>query len=117
MSAELKKINGGRNLAILGVVATLIAFVATTISLVIYHNSGDIYLDRSRPGFLPDEAELELEEINEENFNFDKTGKINTEVLEEYLENLKAEIKIIESFENPFSAEALSNERLGIPAE
>ena len=117
MNAESKKIIGGRNLVILVAMATLIALVATTISLVIYHNSGDIYLDRSRPGFLPDEEELELEEINEENYSFDRTGKITEEALEEYLENLKTEINIIESFENPFNVEALSDERLGIPAE
>ena len=46
---------GSRNLVILGSVACLIAAVTTSIELVIYRNSGDIYLDRSRPGFLTDE--------------------------------------------------------------
>ena len=105
---------GGKNLALLGLGATLIAVSATAISLLIYHNSGDIYLDRSRPGFLPDEEELELGEISEEEFHFSKTGKVTTEILEEYLKNLELEIKIINSFENPFDAEALSDERLGI---
>lgn len=108
---------GGRNLMLLGIISTLIAFVATGISMAIYHNSGDIYLDRSRPGFLPDEEELELEEIKEENFNFDKSGKITKEVLEEYLDSLEVEVKIINSFEKPFDVEALSDERLGIPIE
>ena len=114
---RLRMTRGGKNLAMLGMGAILIALVATSISLAIYHNSGDIYLDRSRPGFLPDEEELELEEITEENFNFEKSGKITKEVLEGYLEHLETEAKIIDSFENPFSLETLSNERLGIPAE
>ena len=46
---------GGRNLVLLGVGSILIAFIMTGVSLAVYHNSGDIYLDRSRPGFLPDE--------------------------------------------------------------
>ena len=57
---EKKKMtHGGRNLVILGVAATVIAIITTGVSLLIYHNSGDIYLDRSRPGFLPDEEEAE----------------------------------------------------------
>ena len=49
--------SGGRKLIILGIASALIALATTGISLAIYHNSGDIYLDRSRPGFLPDEDE------------------------------------------------------------
>ena len=105
---------GGRNLVLLGVGATMIALVATSISLLIYHNSGDIYLDRSRPGFLPDEEELELDEIKVEDFDFEKTGKITEEVLDEYLEHLETEMKVIDSFEGAFSEEALSDEKLGI---
>lgn len=108
---------GGRNLVLLGTGAMLIAVVLTTISMMIYHNSGDIYLDRSRPGFLPDEEELELEEIEVKDFDFSRTGKISAEVLDEYLENLEAEVKIINSFEDPFNPESLADERLGIPAE
>ena len=110
-----KTSKGGRNLIILGVSTILIAAVATGISLLIYHNSGDIYLDRSRPGFLPDEEELELEETQEETYEFERTGKISKEIIEEYLKNLDAEVKVIDSFENPFNPEALSDERLGIP--
>ena len=41
-----KMSSGGRNLMRLGLIATIITILTTTISLVIYHNSGDIYLDR-----------------------------------------------------------------------
>ena len=63
---ENKKMEpGGRNLVLLGVLATLIAVITTGVSLMLYHNSGDIYLDRSRPGFLPDEEEAEDEAYEE----------------------------------------------------
>ena len=65
-----KKINGGRNLVILGVLAIVVALLTTTISLIIYHNSGDIYLDRSRPGFLPDEEETKNDEPDEKDYSF-----------------------------------------------
>ena len=48
---------GGRNLMILGCGAIFLAGVTTTASLMIYRSSGDIYLDRSRPGYLPDSEE------------------------------------------------------------
>ena len=108
---------GGRNLIMLGLSATFIAFLSTVISLVIYHNSGDIYLDRSRPGFLPDEEELQLGENEEKSYDFEKTGIITREVLEEYIMKLEEEQKNIESYSDPFGLDSLSNERLGIPIE
>ena len=105
---------GGQNIILLGFVAIMIAVATTGISLVVYHNSGDIYLDRSRPGFLPDEAEIENDEEGEEEYEFSKTGQIDAEALEEYLKNLSAEIDEIDAYEAPFSSEALSDERLGI---
>ena len=62
---------GGRNLIILGCIAATIALATTSVSLAIYHGSGDIYLDRSRPGYLPDKEEIEqaaqiLNEIGQE---------------------------------------------------
>ncbi len=109
--------SGGRNLTLLGVGAIVVAFLMTGISLAIYHNSGDIYLDRSRPGFLPDEEELEQEEIVEEEYNFSKTGKLSDEVLDEYLEHLEEEVEIIDSYKDPFNVELLSDESLDIPGE
>ena len=37
---------GGRNLLLLGLGSVVIALITTSISLAIYHNSGDIYIDR-----------------------------------------------------------------------
>ena len=40
---------GGRNLLLLCMVGIVMALVSTSISLIIYRSTGDIYLDRSRP--------------------------------------------------------------------
>ena len=107
---------GGRNLAIMGIVSCVIAVATAGASLAIYHNTGDIYLDRSRPGFLPDEEEIEEEEDKKESeeYNFETSGKITAEILDEYLEKLKAEVDVINAYQEAFSDSALSNERLGI---
>lgn len=111
-----KMTHGGRNLMILGVVSTLIAVVTTGVSLAIYHNTGDIYLDRSRPGYLPDEQEIKQEEEKEdEEYSFEKSGKLTIAVIEEYLEKLQTEVKEIDAYEKPFDESALSDDRLGIP--
>ncbi len=106
---------GARNLVLLGLAATLIAAATTGMSLAIYHNSGDIYLDRSRPGFLPEEDE-EAEEAPTK-YEMEKSGKIDKKVIEEYLENLELEVEAVDEYAEPFAAEALSDERLGIPVD
>ena len=107
---------GGRNLVLLGVFATLIAVITTGVSLMLYHNSGDIYLDRSRPGFLPDEEEAEEEKVEEE-YTFSRSGKITGDVLDELLKNLDLEVQSIDTYGDQFGEGALSDERLGIPLE
>ena len=114
--APKKKLNrGGRNLIILGVAAVIIAAITSGVSLVIYHNSGDIYLDRSRPGFLPDEEEIEEETEDEEEYSFSKTGPIDLTVLEEYLNELQVEVEAVDAYEKPFEEKILSDESFGIP--
>ncbi len=114
---KLKK--GGRNLVILGLGAVLIASITTGVSLAIYHKSGDIYLDRSRPGFLPDEEEVEEEEAKEEDkeYDFKQNDKLSTEVLDEYLENFQKEVDAVDAYKEPFSEKILSDEELGIPPD
>ncbi len=102
---------GGRNLVILGVLSVGISIATVGVSLMIYHKSGDIYLDRSRPGFLPDEEEEEEEPSDD--YSFLETGIIDEVVIEGYLGALKDEIEALELYK-PFSAEALSDEKLGI---
>lgn len=110
-----RKRGGGTNLVLLGVISIVLAVVATSVSLIIYHNSGDIYLDRSRPGFLPDEEEAQEEKTEEEEYSFSRNGKITGEVLDELLKNLDIEIQAVDAHNDQFNGTALSDELLGIP--
>lgn len=110
--------NGGKNLVVLGLASIVISIITTGVSLAIYHNTGDIYLDRSRPGYLPDEQEIEEEgEKQEEEYIFDRSGKITIDVIDEYLEKIQTEVRAIDAYSDPFDENALSNAKLGIPAE
>ena len=100
---------------ILGVSASIFAFAMTSVSLAIYHNSGDIYLDRSRPGYLPDKEEIEQDDdIKEDEYKFDANRAPTKENLEEYLKNLNAEVEVLEAYKGAFSGEILSDEKFGI---
>ena len=111
-----KKITGGRNLMLLGVISILVAVVTTGISLLVYHNSGDIYLDRSRPGFLPDEGEIEDEQVDP-GYDYAKEGELTVSGLDKYLEEMSVELKNLDNYAEAFSEEGLSDKSLGIPAE
>ena len=92
--------------------------LTTTVGLAIYRLSGDIYLDRSRPGYIPDEAEVEEEnESKPEEYDFDKNGKVSAETIDEYLKHLSEEVNAVNSYEKPFDPSALTDERLGITEE
>lgn len=104
---------GGRNLILMGVLAAFIAIATAGVSLAIYHNTGDIYLDRSRPGFLPDEEEIEQDSDDEE-FELDTKGKLTKEILDSYLEELQDDLDMIDAYEEPFGESALSDEKLGL---
>ena len=84
---------GGKALIRLGIISTIIAIATTGLSLYFYHASGDIYIDRSRPGFLPEKHEKEIEE---------------------YLENIRPIINTINETKKPFSKDSLSDKSLGI---
>ena len=106
---------GGRNLTLLAVIAIVISLGLTTASLAIYHYSGDIYLDRSRPGYLPDTEEVKTEEETEEGvYSFEKTGRVTKEVLDEYLKKLQVEIDALNNYQDPFDDDALSDSHFGL---
>lgn len=107
---------GGKRLVLLGVISVLVAVATTGVSLAWYHNSGDIYLDRSRPGYLPDEEEIEqnADKEKEEEYEFSKDGVITEKIIDEYLEKLNEEIKGLDAYSAPFDSQVLSDERLGI---
>ncbi len=102
------------NLFILGLISIAIAVCTTTISLKAYHDSGDIYLDRSRPGFLPDEKEVEEQQEQKRDYAFSSDGELNEHIIDEYLENYKQQLEALDKLERPFSSKPLSDESLGI---
>ncbi len=108
---------GGRNLAILGVGSILLAIITTSVSLAMYRISGDIYLDRSRPGYLPDEEEVEKDTNITTNFTFSDSGTLTAEDLDEYLNALHTLDSRLKNFDDPYSPVPLSDESLGIPSE
>lgn len=105
---------GKRNLIILGAGAMVITIATTCLSLWLYRSSGDIYLDRSRPGYLPDEEEAKDELPESANFTFSDTGELTPADLEEYLKELQDLDDKIKALEDPYSDSPLSNESLGI---
>ena len=106
--------HGDHNLFILGVVSIAIAVTTTVVSLVIYHKSGDIYLDRSRPGFLPDEEEVTTKP--ETTYSFPSSGVLTEGDLDDYILHFEEAVEIIDDLHSPFSEAPLSDESLGIPA-
>lgn len=104
--------SGGRNLLILTGVCIVAAIVTTSISLYIYRKTGDVYLDRSRPGYISeDEGDGEDRTAKPE---FDDDGPINEEQLDLYLKDLDTAKKHIDESKDGFSSNALSNSSLGI---
>ena len=106
--------NGGRNLCILGIGALIVAIITTSISLKIYHDTGDVYLDRSRPGFISDEEKHQTEENIKETFSED--GEIDAKVLDEYLQKLEQMRKKSDDYIKDFTTNPLSDDQLGIEA-
>ena len=106
-----KPVNGTRNLLLLSVFSVVFAIVTTVVGLYLYISSGDIYLDRSLPGLLPEKSEKE-EEGREEQYVFSDSGVVDAKVLEDFLESFGEMSKEIEGFKGPFAAEPLSDEVL-----
>ncbi|MFV0484933.1 MAG: hypothetical protein ACK5MU_01745 [Candidatus Saccharimonadales bacterium] len=111
---KTKTINGGRNLALLGLFAVVVAVVASAISLSIYHATGDIYLDRSRPGFISEGETDTTNKDKEKTYVFSPDGSVTEDVVDEYLEELEKIEKEIVDAADAFSPTPLSDEALGI---
>lgn len=103
---------GGRNLLLLCLIATILATTTTAISLIIYHSTGDIYLDRSRPGYIAeDETHDEADDSKE---SFESDGAVTAETLKEYENQLKTVEGRLENASSAFSGDPISDETLGI---
>lgn len=105
---------GRYRLVILGASAIMIAFITSGISLFIYTSSGDIYLDRSRPGFISDIEPPTNDGGTSQTTGFPPDGAITENVLNSYLQKLDVIIKDIIADPNAFSSNALSDEALNI---
>ena len=106
---------GGKNLLLLGLGSLVITLVTTTVTLALYHSSGDIYLDRSRPGFLPDEEEESTSDRQSSKYTFPDDGSLDEAAFSEYLEEIKPSTDELDLLSDPFSPDPLSDESLGIP--
>ena len=109
---EPKTIHGGRNLIILGFSVTVIAIISTAISLHIYRETGDVYLDRSRPGYIFEDEKHDTDDDKKELFSAD--GEVDASVLNQYLKEFDTVMDRIEDASNDFSPEPISNESLSI---
>ena len=109
---EPKTIHGGRNLIILGFSVTVIAIISTAISLHIYRETGDVYLDRSRPGYIFEDEKHDTDDDKKELFSAD--GEVDASVLDQYLKEFDTVMDRIEDASNDFSPEPISNESLSI---
>lgn len=96
----------GRNLILLGAIAIIIAIATSSLALTIYHNTGDIYLDRSRPGFLPDKTESIPEEYE---YTFSEAIELNQASLEKYLKEYQKLLSNLHQITDPFSMDPLSD--------
>jgi hypothetical protein len=103
---------GGRNLLLLCLFSVIIATITTSVSVFIYYKSGNIYPDRSRPGYIAEGEKHDEADDNKENFSSD--GEINAAALEEYKEQLKIVEERLNAAEDAFSSTPLSDETLGI---
>lgn len=104
--------SGGRNLLILSGTCVIVAIITTSISLFIYRKTGDVYLDRSRPGYISEDEEKNDNKNAKPEFNDD--GPVNEEQLDLYLKELDNAKKNIDESKDGFSSNALSNNSLGI---
>lgn len=112
---EDKPIRGGRNLIILGLGATIIALISTAVSLQVYRNTGDIYLDRSRPGYIFEDEKHSEEDDQKETFS--NEGEVTDKTIDEYLKEYDKIVERISNSSDDFSADALTDESLGIDVE
>lgn len=105
---------GARNLALLGIGAILIALTTTSIGIFVYRASGDIYLDRSRPGYLPDPEEVQEEQDISPTYTYPESGPLDKSELKTYLKELQSINQRLKALANPYAAGPLSDASLGI---
>ena len=109
---ESRPIHGGRNLMILGLVATVIAIITTAVSLIVYRVTGDIYLDRSRPGYISEDEKDDKKYEAKESISTE--GEVNKSTVDEYLNQLDSVRGRIDSLAKSFDPDPLDDDALAI---
>jgi hypothetical protein len=110
-----KPIRGKRNLVILAIGTAIIAVSSTAASLQLYRSSGDIYLDRSRPGYISENEKHNEEDDQKEMFSSE--GDIDEDTLEGYLKEYDDIVKRIDDASDDFSLDSISDETFGISVD
>jgi hypothetical protein len=111
-SNDVSRSHGGRNLIIMGIISITVAVITTSVSLYLYRVTGDLYLDRSRPGFISEGEEHNKEDDRGEDFSSE--GAMTAGSFDKYLEQLDTVTERIDGSAESFSAEPLSDDSLGI---
>lgn len=112
---EVQKRSGAKNLVILGVGSVLISLITVAASLYVYHASGDVYLDCSLPeADCPSAHSGSEENRHEKAYVLKDSGKIDADVLDEYLKEFENTVNKVRKYEAPFGGNALDDESLGI---
>ncbi|MBR3164317.1 hypothetical protein IKF15_03405 [Candidatus Saccharibacteria bacterium] len=106
------KTTGGRNLVLLGVGSVAIALVLVALSITIYRASGDIYLDRSRPGYISEDETRD--DSDTRGTSFSNEGAITARELDLYLEQLDQIEQYLNTSSDAFSEAPLSDDALVI---
>jgi hypothetical protein len=101
-----------KNLLVLAACLLLIPFITVTISLIVYNLSGDKYLDRSRPGYMPEQSDTTTDPGSVPSFS--DSGPIDRAALDQYLQELDRLTRDIRP-DDPFFSEApLTDDSLGL---
>ena len=108
---EKKTIHGSRNLILLGLGAIAIALLTTSVSIYFY-SKGDIYIDRSRPGYISEDEKHNDNDDKQEKYS--NEGEITEKALNEYLEELDRVSERIEASQDDFGPDPLSDDSLMI---
>lgn len=108
---DKKTIHGGRNLIILCLGSIMIALITTSVSLYFY-GKGDIYIDRSRPGYISEDEKHNTDDDVQEKYS--NEGDITEKTLTEYIEELDRVSERINASKNDFGPDPLSDDNLMI---
>jgi flagellar basal body-associated protein FliL len=100
-----------KKLFIMILITIAISILSTVISLLIYKLSGDIYIDRSRPGFISEKEKDEPKEPDNA-YSFPLEGEITRYDLDDFYEKLSG--VTADMYVDAFSPDALSDDVLGI---